>query len=177
MLLSRPSRGGLTDPNMFLRYALPQFADHWRGNVEIGLKIPLMNTEKFLSTGSWDFGYQLTIDKHFEYNAWLLNMGVIYPGKFTQSDFNPPSLPFINISWLHRFKHRPNTRSFVQVLLAEHPYHASMNSALSDMEFQITAGFKWHTHMGIFGLGMTENVLNFDNTPDIGLHLTWGYLK
>lgn len=45
------------------------------------------------------------------------------------------------------------------------------------MEFQVTAGLKWNTSAGIIGLGMTENILKFDNIPDIGLHFTWGMLK
>ena len=136
-----------------------------------------MEENKFLSTGSWDFGSQLTVDRRFASDAWILNFGAVFPGKFKQTDFQPPILPFINISWLHRFKHWVNTRSFVQVLLAEHPYRAIVDSELSDMEVQITAGLKWDTSIGIVGLGFTENVFNFNNTPDLGLHFTWGVLK
>lgn len=177
VLLDRPTSGGLGDPHFFLRYALPEFAPKWRSNLEIGVKAPLMEEETFLSTGSWDFGYQLSVDRRFTRDAWILNLGMIFPGTFKQTDFRPPNLPFVNVSWLHRFERWSNTRSSVQVLLAEHPYRAIVNSALSDMEVQITAGLKWDTSVGVIGLGVTENVFNFDNTPDFGLHFTWGYLK
>lgn len=177
VMLERPSSGGLSDPNLFLRYALPNFARHWRSNIEVGVKVPLMSEEKFLSTGSWDTGFQLTLDRRFTRDSWIFNLGAVFPGEYTQTSFQPPTLPFINISWLHRFERWPNTRSFVQTLLAEHPYHELVDSDLSEMEFQITAGFKWDTSAGIIGLGLTENILNFDNTPDVGLHFTWGMLK
>ncbi len=177
VLLERPTSGGLSDPNLFLRYALPEFVPNWRSSLEIGVKAPLMNENKFLSTGSWDFGYQITIDRRFIRDAWIVNFGAVFPGKFKQTDFRPPNLPFINISWLHRFQDWTNTRSFVQALLAEHPYRAIVDSELSELQFQLTAGLKWDTSIGIVGIGLTENVLNFDNTPDIGLHFTWGILK
>jgi len=177
VMLERPSSGGLSDPSLFLRYALPDFARNWRSNVELGLKPSLMAEDKFLSTGSWDVGIQLTVDRRFIRNSWIFNLGVVYPGEFKQTRFQPPNLPFINISWLHRFERWTSTRSFVQTLLAEHPYHELVDSELSEMEFQITAGLKWDTPAGTFGMGLTENILNFDNTPDVGLHFTWGVLK
>ena len=177
ILVNRPSSGGPSDPNLFLRYALPEFATHWRGNLEVGVKAPLMDENKFLSTGSWDIGYQLTFDRRFIRDALIFNFGTVFPGKFKQTDFQPPNLHFVNISWLHRFQRWSKTRSFVQALLAEHPYREIVDSALSELEFQITAGLKWDTSAGIFGVGLTENVLNFDNTPDIGFHFTWGILR
>ncbi|MGH9380497.1 MAG: hypothetical protein ACRD2Z_07785 [Thermoanaerobaculia bacterium] len=34
-----------------------------------------------------------------------------------------------------------------------------------------SGGFKWNTRLGVFGVGVNENLLNYDNTPDIGVHL------
>jgi hypothetical protein len=119
----------------------------------------------------------LTLERQYSRDAWIFNLGAIFPGKFDQTEFEPPDLPFININWLHRFKNWTKTRSFVQAILAEHPYRELVDSELSELEFQLTVGFKWQTSAGIIGLGNTENILNFDNTPDIGFHLTWGILK
>lgn len=176
VMLERPSSGGLSDPTLFLRYALPGFKHEWHSNIEIGIKAPLMSEDNFLSTGSWDVGFQLTLDRQFIRDSLIVNLGTVFPGKFKQTNFQPPNLPFVNISWLHRFKRWNNTRSFVQTLFAEHPYRELIDSDLSKLEFQITAGLKWDTTMGIIGLGLTENILNFDNTPDFGIHFTWGVL-
>lgn len=174
VLLARPSSGGLSDPNLLLRYALPPIARHWYGNLKLGLKIPLMDEDEFLSTGSWDFGYQMTIERRYPQDAWIVNVGAVFPGKFKQTGFEPPNLPYINLSWLHRLRHWTGTRSFVQTRLAEHPYRASVDSDLSDTAIQITAGLKWDTSIGVVGFGVTENFLNFDNTPDFAVHVTWG---
>ena len=176
VLLDRPTDGGLSDPGIFLRYAFPG-KDGWNFNFATGIKIPLADENKFLSTGSWDIGFQLVIDKRFTSDALILNLGAVLPGEFKQTNFNPPTLPFINVNWIHRYKDWTNTRFFLQAFLAEHPYRELVDSELSDLEIQLTAGLKWDTSLGIIGLGLTENFLNFDNTPDIALHLTWGMLK
>ena len=35
---------------------------------------------------------------------------------------------------------------------------------------------KWATRAGVWGVGLTETILNYDNTPDIAIHLSWGML-
>ena len=61
-------------------------------------------------------------------------------------------------------------------IAAEHVYSRQTNSGISDPEFQITAGMKWATPTGVWGVGLTENIFSYDNTPDIGVHLSWGML-
>lgn len=57
--------------------------------------------------------------------------------------------------------------------VAEHPLREVVDSALSELEIQLTGGIRWNTSLGDIAFGVTENVANFDNTPDIGLHVTW----
>ena len=61
-------------------------------------------------------------------------------------------------------------------LVAEHPFRKVVDSDLSELETQLTLAMKWNTPLGVIGLGLTENVFNMDNTPDIGLHFSWGLL-
>lgn len=176
VMLTSPSSGGMIDPHLFVRIALPDLPGDWHSSLALGVKPALMNEEKFLSTGSWDVGFQLTTEKQFTMDSLLLNVGSVSPGRFKQTDFNPPNLPFLNISWIHQFESWPYTRSFVQALFAEHPYHELVDSELGELEFQMTLGMKWDTSLGIFGLGITENLLNFNNTPDFGIHFIWSSL-
>lgn len=165
---------------ILLRYAFPRWSmgtrKNWRSNVGFGIKVPLMSEEDFLSTGSRGSGIQLTVDRRFSRDSWIINLGAVFPGKFKQTDFQPPDLAFIHVSWHHRFRRWSNTRSYFQTLMAKHPYRELVDSDLGKLELQITAGLKWDTTFGIIGLGLTENILNFDNTPDVGLHFTWGIL-
>jgi hypothetical protein len=176
----RPSRGGFGDPNLYLRYVVPGNPRGWRFNLAAGIKPPIASTEKLLSTGSWDFGMLLTADKRWQHDALIFNLGLVAPGEYKEThigrSFDPPMLPSLNLSWLHRCRRWTNTRVFLQLLAARHIYSRQTDSDIADPEFQMTVGMKWVTRMGVLGVGLTENLLNFDNTPDIGIHLSWGLL-
>ncbi len=48
-------------------------------------------------------------------------------------------------------------------------------SAISE-KYKVTLGVQIETWGGLLGLAVTENLFNFDNTPDLGVHLSFGYL-
>lgn len=39
-----------------------------------------------------------------------------------------------------------------------------------------TFALTWSAVCCMPAIGLTENLFNMDNTPDIGLHFSWGYL-
>jgi hypothetical protein len=178
--LDRPSPGGFGDPSVYVRYAIPGELAGWRFNLAAGVKAPIADAEDGLSTGSWDAGLLLTADLRLARNAVIVNLGYVVPGiarniDISRSlDLDVPDLPSLHVSWIHRFGPMSKTRTFVQLLFSEHPLREIVNSDLSDPEFQITIGVKRATRAGVFGIGLTENLLNYDNTPDIGVHLSWG---
>jgi hypothetical protein len=178
--LDRPSSGGFGDPSVYLRYAIPSTLGHWRFSVGGGVKAPIADADAGLSTGAWDVGMLLTADLRLPKNALILNLGYVVPGTVHDigvtgtRDIDLPDLSSLHLSWIHRFDRWKTTRTFVQVLLSEHPLREFVDSDLSDPEFQITFGLKWATRAGVFGVGLTENLFNFANTPDIGIHLSWG---
>ena len=63
------------------------------------------------------------------------------------------------------------------LLLNGNAASVTLTSDIADLELQLTTGVKWNTPLGVLGLGITENILNHDNTPDIGVHVSWGYLS
>lgn len=174
--LERPAAGGWSDPSIYLRYGFPRRTSGWRYAMVIGAKAPLADQTESLSTGSWDFGAQLTAERRGKYNAFLLNISLVRPGDFRQNGLELPLLPSAHLTFMHRFKRFPNTRIMLQALIAEHPFRDLVDSALTELETQLTLAIKWNTPMGVLGLGLTENLFNMDNTPDIGLHVSWGLL-
>ena len=175
-ITERPTSGGFSDPVVSFRYGFPKRTSGWQYALSGGLKIPIGNEEAFLSTGSFDFGLQLTADRRWRRNAFIFNFDYVVPGDFGQGQFDPPNLPTIHLTWLHAFKRWESTRVMLQALMAEHPFRDVIDSELTQLEFQLTLAMKWNTRLGVFGIGLTENLFNMDNTPDIGLHFSWGYL-
>lgn len=170
-----PPERGPSDPSLYLRWALPGEPAGWRFNLSGGVKIS--TASGFRSSGSADVGLNLAADRRWRHNALILNASIVDPGRFEITDFDPATIKSLDIAWLYRFRRWRSTRVFLQALLAEHVLGDATDSGLSEPELQLTAGLKWDTGLGVFGFGLTENLLNYDNTPDIGVHLSWGYLS
>jgi len=167
---------GIGDPSLFLRYAFRSRSNGWQYGLTLGVKPPVADTTRFLSTGSWDYGLQLVGDRRFENSALIVNLSAVKAGTFEQNGFDPPVLPALHLSYIYRFRRMPRTRVMLQALVAEHPFRDLVDSELTELETQLSLAMKWNTPLGVFGLGLTENLFNMDNTPDIGLHLSWGLL-
>lgn len=176
VVLDNASGRGFGDPSLLFRYSFPQRSNGWQYGLSGGIKPPVASSERFMSTGSWDYGLQLVADRRFERNALIINLSVVKPGDFDQVGIELPILPALHVSWIHLFKRMPRTRLIMQALVAEHPFRELVDSDLSELETQLTLAMKWNTPLGVIGLGLTENVFNMDNTPDIGLHFSWGLL-
>ncbi len=171
------SDGGFGDPFLFGRYTFPS-TGRWRFEAELAVKPPLASSEDALSSGSWDVGLQLTADRRWSRDALIVNAAVVHAGDFEATSFRKgtdvPLLPAVHVTWIHSWGGPKNSRFFLQGLSAEHPLRDLIDSELTQLEVQLTAGVKWDTALGTWGVGLTKNLFNFDNTPDIGLHFSWG---
>ena len=167
---------GFSDPTVRFRYSFPRLARGWRFAIAAGVKIPMADEEDFLSTGNADYGVSVVADRRWNRTAFIVNLSVVAPGDFEQFGLDPPLLPSIHLSWIRRFQRLESTRFMIQLFAAEHPLRDLVDSDLTEGEFMMTVGMKWATPLGVVGCGLTENLLNHDNTPDIGMHFTWGIL-
>lgn len=172
---NRPSSGGFTDPMFSLTYSFPEKWKGWSFSVEGAVKPPIADEDVWLSSGSWDFGVQATAEKIWRKDALILNLALVIPGDFEiEGTFDPPDLPSVNVAYLHRFGRR--TTGIMQALYSENIFRDEVDSDLSAYEFQITAGVKIEALSGAIGIAITENLFNFDNTPDFGLHVSYSFL-
>lgn len=175
VLLDRPTSGGFTDPVLSLAYTFPKAWKGWHFGFEAGVKIPVADEGVLLSTGGVDLGFQLTAQKKWQKNALVVNFAYVVPGDFQpRGTFDPASLPSLNVAYLHRLGRK--TTGIVQTLFSDNIFRDETDSALSELEFQISAGVKIEALGGAIGIGFTENLLNFDNTPDFGLHVSYTVL-
>lgn len=174
-LLQRPTRGGLGDPVVGLHWAVPGALRGWRFGVQGGVKLPLADADRLLSTGSLDAGVQLSGERRWLTNALVLNLSWVAPGDFENAEgFTPSDLPSLDVAWIHRLGRR--TSMVVQALFSESIFRDVTRSAIAHAEFQLTTGLTWRTAHGRLALAMTENLFNYDNTPDFAIHLSYGHL-
>jgi len=172
-LLERPSSGGFGDPVLGFRYAWPVLGSGWRVGLEAAAKIPVAQSGALLSSGSADYGVQLALGRTWRKNALVINASYVITGGFDGAPgLESANLPALNLAYLHRLGARSTL--VIQLLTAGSIFSDTTNSSLSDLEFQTTIGVKWKLRNGFVGIAVTENVLNYDNTPDIAGHVSFG---
>lgn len=174
--LQRPTSGGFTDPVFTLSYTFPTRWKGWSLGLEGGFKVPIADAEVLLSSGGFDFGLQATVQKQWQKDAVVLNLSIVSPGDFEagKGSFYPPNLPSLNVTYARKMGRR--TTGILQFFFAEHIFRDATDSALSELEFQVVIGAKFEALGGLVGVGLTENLFNFDNTPDFGVHLSYAFL-
>lgn len=175
VLLDRPTARGFTDPVLSVAYTSPRLHAGWKLSLEAGVKLPLGDEEEFLSTGGTDWGFQLTAQRRWRRRAVVINVGLVRPGAFEESrTFDPPELPSVNLAYLRRLGQR--TTGVLQMHFSENIFREVTDSALSELEFQITIGVKRESLGGVVAFGVTENIFHYDNTPDFAVHASYGVL-
>ena len=173
--LDRPSSGGFGDPVVGLRYAWPGSGNGWRVGLEAAVKIPVAQSGKLLSSGSADYGVQLAIGRTWRKNALVINTSYVITGDFDGAPgFEPTNLPALNLTYLRRLGARSTL--VLQFLTAGSIFSDTTDSSLSDLEFQTTLGLKMKLRNGSVGVAVTENLFNYDNTPDIAAHVSFAFI-
>lgn len=175
-ILDGPPSGGVADPSLYFRYYLGG-KGRWQFNLGGGVKVPISDEEDLLSSGGVDVGLVLTAQARLRKSAFLFNLAVVEAEEFDQRNVDPPLLTSLHASWIRTLGSSRKTRVSLQALAAEHAFSDLFDSEISELELQLTLAVKRDTPIGVFGVGLTENLLAFDNTPDIALHFSWGYLS
>lgn len=165
------SNQGFADPVLALSKAFR------RGSgtivVEGAAKFAVASTEDFLSSGSNDYGIQVSFHKQWTNRAlYLAGSWVRLGSDDTFRNLGLDDVQKISGSYERLFGKR---MSFVlQGSLSPSPFDTT--SELGNEKLQLTIGLRYaHRENGAIEFGLTENVSNFDSTPDIGFHFGVGW--
>jgi hypothetical protein len=168
---SAPSRGGLLDPTIGVRYGTV-LGGRWRMSIEGAAKIAVAGKRTLLSTGRSDAGVQVALQYRGDRNAFYGNVAGVY---FAGGDFpvkqQAQVVPTLILGY--EFALTPDTNLNLQAYASKSVYtHAETDlQELLDNKYQLTAGFRHRARDVIVTFGITENVQNINNTPDIGFQL------
>ena len=171
VLRSRPTSGGFGDPQILYHHALPQFSNGWRMAFDVGYKPAWADEDEFLGSGNDDFGAQLTLERGWTKNGVVINLSYVFLGEFEQGlDPNDPYA--FNATYIRYFGRHwaMNFQGFIGDSLSRD----LTDSDFGALETQYSLGGKFYWKRRFIGIGVTENVANFDNTPDIAFHFTIG---
>ena len=141
--------------------------------IEGAAKFAVASESDFLSSGANDYGVQVSFHKQWTNRALYLAGSWVRLGKsgiFERLGLD--DVQKVSGSYERLFGRR---MSFVlQGSASPSPFNTE--SELGNEKFQLSIGLRYaHRKNGAIEFGITENVSNFDSTPDIGFHFGIGW--
>lgn len=170
--LDSPTDGGLADPTFGIRFAGIDMPGKWALSFEGAVKVPVAGERTLLSTGKTDFGLQASLQRFFNRNALYLNVaGVYYAGAEYPVPQGSRVIPTLVFGWEYAFTQ--NTSFNLQGYVSRSVYTREQTDLdeLTGEKYQYTIGLRHRWNQMLLSFGITENVQNINNTPDVGLQL------
>jgi Protein of unknown function (DUF3187) len=174
--LESPTQGGLLDPTIGVRYSNDEQIRGWNYVLEAAAKIAWRGRKDFLSTGATDYGVQATAQRFGDHHAWHISASAVYYDGTTAITPTDPQIVSTLVVGYER-KLSDKTHMILQGYLSESVYSSEDTELdkLTDLKYQLSLGVYRRFGRGIVSFAITENLRNFNNTPDVGLQLGWAY--
>ncbi|MEM7048038.1 MAG: DUF3187 family protein [Acidobacteriota bacterium] len=150
----------LFEPNGERRYHLA---------LETVLELPTGSASQLGSNGAVDGGAQLLFTRYFEHACLHLSAGVLYLGAWDELSIGEQVMPSAMVAWEQGLG--PKTSALAQLTVGFSPLDDLEIDELSGTTLQLTVGVKRVVFADkVLFLGITENLLRFDSTSDVGAH-------
>lgn len=173
-LLTEPPASDFGDPVLGLRWSALERPERWNLVVEAAAKITWLDRERLISTGSNDYGVQVSWQRFFRRNALYLTGALVFFGTPERGLSDDHWLPTAIVGWERRLTRAVN---FVAQLNASRStIQKTELDELSANKYQGTLGLQWLYRDRVLRFGITENIANFDNTPDIGVTFSLAHI-
>jgi hypothetical protein len=176
--LDRSTDGGLGDPVIGVRYSLPEPRFGWDVVVEAAVKIAVDGERYLLSTGREDYGLQITLQRRFgdtgRHAVYLSGSGVYYSGGPEIPGDKSTLIPTVIVGYSYGLT--PRTSVILQAYASESVVKDTVLEELREEKYLASLGLQSRGRNILWNLAITENVSNFNNTPDIGVQMGIAYM-
>jgi hypothetical protein len=174
--LGTPTTGGMLDPTVGVRYSLADQVKGWNVVLEAAAKVAMRGRKDFLSTGDSDFGVQATLQRFSRHHAWYVSAaGVYFDGSSSMTPTGPQIVPTLVVGYERRLS--DTTHLILQGYVSDSVYSREETDLqeLLDVKYQLSLGIYRRFGRAVMSFAITENLQNFNNTPDVGIQLGWAY--
>jgi hypothetical protein len=173
--LDRSDKSGLLDPVLGVRYALTGRPDHANVVADAAIKIPV-GSDSLLSSKRVDVGSQITAQVFRARHAFYANAAIVYYGG-SPAPLRDPAMwvPTGILGYEYRWLEKTN---LIAQAYASRSVFTSGTTDLKELtatKYQASFGLRQRMARGYWSMALTENVRNFNNTPDFGMQLGVGY--
>jgi hypothetical protein len=158
------------DPVFGLRYTLDPEPEKMNIVFEAATKVVLYDSPRLVSTGENDYGLQVSFQRFFRRNALYLTASGVFFSSPEPGLGKNQVLPTFIAGWETRVSRHVNF--VLQAYWSRSNVQETTLDELSANKIQATMGLQWLYRGNVLRFGITENIANFDNTPDIGVNLS-----
>ncbi|HEY8539386.1 MAG TPA: DUF3187 family protein [Steroidobacteraceae bacterium] len=177
-MLDRDTEGGFGDPVLGIRYSLPEPRFGWDVVVELAAKFAIEGERFLLSTGRHDYGAQITLQRRLgetgRHAVYLSGSGVYYAGGPEIPGDKSELIPTLIVGYSYGLT--PTTSVILQGYASESVIQKTTLEELKEEKYQLSLGVQSRGKNILWSLAVTENVSNFNNTPDIGVQAGIAYM-
>jgi hypothetical protein len=142
--------------------------------VEGAVKVPRADQELFVSTGEVDVGMQVSAQRFFRRNALYATSSAVYFDSPSSDLAQDQWIPTVIVGWETRLS--AHLGLVLQVYGSRSTVQETDLPELSADKLQATLGLQWMMKGNAVRFGLTENLANYNNTPDVGLSLSFAHL-
>jgi hypothetical protein len=173
---TRPS-GGLLDPVMGLRYSSPQRLRGWNFSLEGAVKMPVAGQRDFLSTGRVDYGVQASAQRRGARQAFYVDLAAVwYGGGQSPAPRVRQLVPTLVLGYELRLTDHTNVNLQGYMSPSLYSRHETDLRELRANKYQATLGLRHRVDHHVWTIGITENLQNINNTPDIGFQVGFAWV-
>lgn len=170
--LGNPTDGGLLDPTFGVRYTGWTLPDNWHLATEIAVKVPVAGRRELLSTGRTDYGMQVSLQRKGQHHAFYVDAAAVYyDGASQVSPTDPQVIPTLIVGYERMLTARTNVNLQGYISKSVYSHEETDLEELLGEKYQLSLGVRHRRNNVLVTFGITENLQNINNTPDIGFQL------
>jgi hypothetical protein len=168
-----PPKDGIADPVVGARYSLRSAPDKWNVILEAAVKLAFRDARVFVSSGETDYGLQVSYQRFFRRQALYLTASVVrfggvdIPGISNETTYIPTGV----LAYEFKIRHRVN--GILQLYASPSVIRNTDLDELKATKYLATLGIQAEYRGWFYRFAVTENVLNFENTADIAVTLSF----
>ncbi len=170
--LGEPTDGGLLDPTLGVRYTGWSLPGKWHMATEIAVKVPISGRRELLSTGRTDYGMQVSLQRKGQHHAFYVDAAAVYyDGASQVAPSGAQVIPTLIVGYERMLTARTNVNLQGYISKSVYSHDETDLEELLGEKYQLSLGVRHRRNNFLVTFGITENLQNINNTPDIGFQL------
>lgn len=172
VLLGPPDDFSLGDPVVGLRWSIGERDNPWHLVLEAAAKLAWRNEQTIVSTGRTDYGLQATVQRRYAKTALYASTSLVwFGGAELIPGVEDELIPTVILGLERRLTQRTNV--VLQGYASRSVVQNTTIDELTSTKYQLTLGLVSRRGRHAWRCAVTENIVSFENTPDIGF--SFGY--